>query len=442
VPVPWRRWQNDLMQPRRARRSTVALLLSLAVVVAACGSTANTVAPSVAASAATAQSTAAPSAAVSTGQSDQAVYATIERQVEALRELRPTSTVTPVLLDSQGVRDWLTKATAEQTDHAALANESRLFADLGLIAAGSSLEQMELDLEAGQVVGFYDPVSKGLYVLSQSGGVGPTEKLTFSHEYTHALQDQNFGLDKLATDTPDQGDRDLARTALPEGDATLLMTLWSAQNLSMLELLQIAGESLSGPGADQLANAPEILQQTLTFPYEQGLAFVQGIYNSGGWAAVDRLYSNPPDSTSQILHPDLYATGVKPVALSVPPVPASLGSGWKLTMQDTLGEFQLGIWLEGQKPTSAETAAAQLAASTWAGDRVGLYEGPNGAWAVVVETAWRTVDGRLAFQNAATPHTGQLAGPAVVCSAGNEAVVYVASNVTALEAFAPCRPPL
>lgn len=429
------------MPPSRVRRSTLALLVGLAIVVGSCGSASNTGAPS-ATNSAGAQHTTAPSTAGSAGQSDQAIYAKIERQVEALRELTPTSTVTPVLLDSQGVSEWLTKANAAQTDHAALANESRLFADLGLIPAGSSLEKMELDLEAGQVVGFYDPVSKGLYVLSQSGGVGPTQKLTFSHEYTHALQDQNFGLEKLATNTPDQSDRDLARTSLPEGDATLLMTLWMQQNLSMVELLQIAGESLSGPQAGQLANAPEILRQTLTFPYEQGLAFVQGAYNSGGWPAVDRLYSHPPDSTSQILHPDLYASGIKPVALTLPPGPASLGSGWKLTMQDTLGEFQLGIWLEGQKPTSVETATAQSATGTWAGDRVGLYEGPNGAWAVVLETAWRTVDGRSAFENAARTHAGELPGPAVVCSSGNEATVYVASNVTSLEAFAPCRPPL
>ncbi|MFI5259951.1 MAG: hypothetical protein ACHQ01_10145 [Candidatus Limnocylindrales bacterium] len=430
------------MQTRRTLRSGTALLLGLAVMAAACGSGIATALPSGGASAGATPSSATPSAAGSTGQSDQAVYATIERQVEALRELRPTSTVTPVLLDSQGLRDWLTKANAAQTDHVALANESRLFADLGLIPAGSSLEQMELDLEAGQVVGFYDPVSKGLYVLSQSGGVGPTQKLTFSHEYTHALQDQNFGLDKLATSTADEGDRDLARIALPEGDATLLMTMWMQQNLSMVELLQVAGESLSGPQSDQLAKAPEILRQTLTFPYDQGLAFVQGIYSTGGWAAVDKLYASPPDSTSQILHPELYAAGVKPVALTVPPAPASLGSGWKLTMQDTLGEFQLGVWLEGQNPTSAATTAAQSATSTWAGDRVGLYESPDGAWAVVLDTAWRTAGGEAAFVQAATPKTAGLPGPAVVCANGNDVGVYVASTVNALEAFAPCRPPL
>ncbi len=382
------------MQSNRRSPSRLALLLLLAVAVGACGSAsisaAPTAGPSAAPSVAPSSSGSIPSALGSSGQADQAVYAAIESQVEAIRELHAQKTVTPVLLDSQGVRDWLTKANAEQTNHQALADESRVFIHLGLLPAGSSLEQMELDLDAGQVVGFYDPVSKGLYVLSESGGVGPTEKLTFSHEYTHALQDQNFGLDKLATDTADQGDRDLARTALPEGDATLSMTMWSEKYMSILDLLQVAGDSLSGPQADQLAKAPAILRETLTFPYEQGLAFVQGVYESGGWSAVDKLYASPPDSTSQILHPELYADGVEPVSVTVPPVPTALGSGWKLTMQDTLGEFQLGIWLEGESPSSAEQSSAAAAVSAWAGDRVGLYEGPNDSWAVVLRTTWRT----------------------------------------------------
>ena len=434
------------MQSNRRSPSRLALLLLLAVAVGACGSAsisaAPTAGPSAAPSVAPSSSGSIPSALGSSGQADQAVYAAIESQVEAIRELHAQKTVTPVLLDSQGVRDWLTKANAEQTNHQALADESRVFIHLGLLPAGSSLEQMELDLDAGQVVGFYDPVSKGLYVLSESGGVGPTEKLTFSHEYTHALQDQNFGLDKLATDTADQGDRDLARTALPEGDATLSMTMWSEKYMSILDLLQVAGDSLSGPQADQLAKAPAILRETLTFPYEQGLAFVQGGYESGGWSAVDKLYASPPDSTSQILHPELYADGVEPVSVTVPPVPTALGSGWKLTMQDTLGEFQLGIWLEGESPSSAEQSSAAAAVSAWAGDRVGLYEGPNDSWAVVLRTTWRTSSGRVAFQSAATRKTGQLPGPAVVCADEFGATLDVASDVAALEAFATCRPPL
>jgi hypothetical protein len=422
------------------------ILLGLAIAVSACGSAVTTPGPSTGpgasiASAAPASplgSGAAPSTAGSPNGADQAVYLKIERQVEAIRGLQARQVVTPVLLDSNGVRDWLTRANAAQTNHAALADESRLLVHLGLLPAGSNLEQMELDLQAGQVIGFYDPVSKGLYVLSQSGGAGPLEKLTFSHEYTHALQDQNFGLDKLATDTADQGDRDLARIALPEGDATLLMMLWSEKYLSLAELMTIAG-SVGGPEADQLARAPAILRETLTYPYEDGLRFVQGIYNEGGWAAVDNLYANPPDSTSQILHPELYTSHVEPVAQTVPAVPAGLSGDWKLTMQDTLGELQLRIWLEGSSATAAQTNAAAEAVSSWAGDRIGLYEGPSGQWAIVLHTAWRSAAGRDAFNQAVEPTVAALGSQYRICGDSTHVDIAIASSEALVPEFIACN---
>ena len=417
------------------RPSRLLLVLLAAAVASACGSGA--------ASPSKSRTPASPPPSPTAGsnaQDQQAVYAAIEQQVEAIRQLQPKSTVTPVLLNSQGVRDWLTKANAAQTDHQALANESRLLIHMGLLPAGSSLEQMELDLESGQVIGFYDPTSKGLYVLSQSGGVGPTEKITFSHEYTHALQDQNFGLDKLARDTPDQGDRDLARTALPEGDATLEMTMWAQAYLSMGDLLAIAGASIAAPGADQLAKAPAILRDTLEFPYDVGLTFVQGIYSQGGWAAVDKVYANPPASTSQILHPELYTNGVQPVAVTVPAVPASLGSGWKQTMADTLGEFQLRIWLEGEAPTSDQTTAATTATANWGGDRVALYEGPNGAWAVVLHTEWRSEAGATAFTDAATQRLVALGSQFRVCGDPTHVNLVIASAESLVPQFIDCNP--
>ncbi len=417
------------MHKRRLRQPLrlAAVAIAVAVSVSACGTSTQTptLGPSPAAR---------PSA-----EPDQVTYARIESQVEAIRGLQRTSTVTPDLLDSAGVRDWLTKANTAQTNHVALANETKLFVHLGLLPAGSDLEQMELDLQAGQVVGFYDPLSKGLYILSDSGGVGPVQKITFSHEYTHALQDQVFGLDKLAIDTTDQGDRDLARTALVEGDATLAMTLWSTKNMSIPDLLAVVGDSSSAAQTDQLAKAPTILRESLLFPYMGGLAFVQSMYDKGGWAAVDQLYANPPDSTAQILHPDLYSKKVKPVAVSVPAVPTAL-SGWKLTMQDTLGELQLRIWLEGENPSTVVTTAAASTASAWAGDRAGLYEGPNGAWAVVLKTQWGTAAGATAFANA-VPAALKGLGPSKQCDDSTHLDIAISSSQAVLPALLPCLKP-
>jgi hypothetical protein len=448
------------MSSRAGFRTWAAVALAAILVAGGCGSPIGRPAPSTSFGPGGASASAVPSAVPSSAPSgpstgpsgattspagsatpsDAAVYAQIESEVESIRELPARSPVSPVLLNSADMADRWAVADAQQTDHQALADESRLFVHLGFLPRGSSLEQLELDLTSSQVIGFYDPTSKGLYVLSESGGVGPLEKITFSHEFTHALQDQNFGLDKLALDTPEQSDRDLARLALPEGDASLSMTMWSARYLSLPELLSVAGDSGAAAQQQQLDAAPPILRGTLEFPYFQGLTFVQGIHAQGGWAAVDRVYANPPASTSQILHPELYAQGVMPVKVGVPAVPSSL-SGWELTTQDTLGEYELGIWLAGADEQNAGTANA---VSQWGGDRVALYEGPNDQWAVVLATAWRSADGATAFDGAVHTLLGQMGGSFRVCpdstaagSAAGETVV-LASDGSLLSSFAPC----
>ena len=53
-----------------------------------------------------------------------------------------------------------------------------------------------------------------------------------------------------------------------------------------------------------------------------------------------------PESTEQILHADKYTAGEAPIAVTLPDDLATrLGSGWTVPLQDTFGEFQLGIWL-------------------------------------------------------------------------------------------------
>ena len=103
------------------RRSRLALLLGLAVATSACGSAISSAGQTPRASAAPVGSNSAPSAGGSPLSPDLAIYAAIEAQVETIRGLRATTPVRPVLLDSKGMSDWLTKANAEETDHQALA---------------------------------------------------------------------------------------------------------------------------------------------------------------------------------------------------------------------------------------------------------------------------------------------------------------------------------
>jgi hypothetical protein len=272
----------------------------------------------------------------------------------------------------------------------------------------ADIRALYLDLIGASAQGFYRPAAKTLFIVSRSGALNGNDKFTFSHEYDHALQDANFTIFQNPAALLDQTDRAMARAGLYEGDATLLMTQWAIANLDPAGVQDIIAVA-SDPGlAAVMARTPKIIVESLMFPYQSGLLFVQGKYAAGGWPDVDKVYASPPLSTEQVLHPEKYDAGEGPVAVTLPAsLAGDLGTGWKVALQDTFGEFQFGVWLReaGVEPTTAAAAAAG-----WGGDRLAVLDGPGGASAVVIKTAWDSPADAQAFETAASTALAKAGG--------------------------------
>src|SRR3990172_3642218 len=73
------------------------------------------------------------------------------------------------------------------------------------------------------------------------------------------------------------------------------------------------------------------------------------------------------------------------------------GAGGTGTLADTLGELTISVGLE----PAGGTKDAAAAAAGWGGDRVTMYEGPDGAWLIVWSTAWDTPADAAEFAAAA-----------------------------------------
>ncbi len=337
-----------------------------------------------------------------------AAYDLIERQVAGIRGLVATKAVPRRLINADELRKILTADFDQQTPPEVLAATDRLYKALGLIPADSDLRALTLDLLSGGVVGFYRNDEGALYVLSKEGKPGVNERFTFAHEYDHALQDQHFPVFRDQKGVFDQSDRLLARQAVYEGDATLLMTQWAAANLDQAELQELI-KSSSDPAAQALMNRmPAILREALVYPYTTGLSWVQREQSTAGWHGVDGVYTEMPQSTEQILHPEKYAAHESPVAVTLPADLATrLGTGWTIPLMDTFGELQTGIWL---REGGVDTAAATDAAAGWGGDRLAVLNGPDGAWGVAWKTAWDTTADAAAFETAATKALGKAGG--------------------------------
>ena len=432
------------VQPR-----AVSLGLAIVVLLAACGG--STPSPSVAAaspsaSPSTAAETPVPSTSASGGSSGEpspagspdpdveAAFDAIEAQVLAIRELDPPTDVTRRTI---GEAELTAKAAEDfDTDNPAeyVAASERLYKALGLMPEDDSLRDLFLELIGSQVAGFYRPDDKELYVVSRTGRVNGADKITFAHEYDHALQDANFDIFQDQERLRDRSDEALARAGLYEGDATLLMSLWALPNLTPEELQEVVGAGADPEANEILARTPRILVEGLLFPYNSGTLFIQPIQQAGGWAAVDALYEQPPVSTEQILHPEKFQSGEAPVDVTIPKDLATrMGEGWSVALEDTWGEFQTRVWLE---ELGVDKPAAQEAAAGWGGDRLALLEGPDGAWAVAVDTVWDSAAEAEAFAAAIEPGIGRLANPAQVAADGDEGVtVLIASDDDTLVAL-------
>ena len=126
-----------------------------------------------------------------------AIYDAIEDQVEELRGLTATTPVARGVFDTAGLCAYLRTAFREDNPESLVRGTETLYKELGLMPGDASLEDLYLELLTSQVAGLYDDDTKHMYVVTQTGEIGPLEKITYAHEYNHALQDQAFTLDDV-----------------------------------------------------------------------------------------------------------------------------------------------------------------------------------------------------------------------------------------------------
>jgi len=433
------------MTARRPRRRPQAVLAITAVVLSLALAACNSSNPSPSASPSPSPTTAAPSPADSAAPSEapaspseaptaaDPIYDEIEQEVAALRGLQPTGEVDRRTIDETELKAQIEQLYHEEAPPELIAANERFYKSLDLLPDDASLEDLTIEMLSGGVAGFYRDDQKTLYVVSRSGGIGGNEKITFAHEFDHALQDQHYPIFKDQEGVTNRSDWLLARQALYEGDASLLMTLWASQNMTPAEFQDLLEAGLNDPSQQMLERMPAILRETLLYPYTTGLGFVQGQYaGGGGWAGIDAMYDNVPETTEQILHPEKYEAREGPIAIELPDdLEERIGPGFERTLDDTFGEFQTGVWLRDAGAENATDAAAG-----WGGDRViVLDDGTN--WATLLATEWDSAADAEEFEASAGPVVDALADPAALLKGGGSDMarwVVVASSNDVLDA--------
>lgn len=271
------------------------------------------------------------------------------------------------------VRAFLERRFREDLPDEEIAGTQAAYRRLGLIPDTLDLRAFMLDLLTEQVVGYYDPETKVLYVVEEA----PPEQVSviISHELVHALQDQYMSLDSLQGLRGDN-DRQVAAHAVIEGQATLvqIQAMLGGDGGDIATALPGGWERVrdiireTSSAMPVFSTAPRIIQETLIFPYLTGAEFMRTFQQL---RPGDAPYADLPQSTEQVMHARAYFQQRDAPARITLPAP-SVG---RARYQNNLGEFETRLFLYEH---ARDQALSVRGAAGWDGDRYMVVQTPRG----------------------------------------------------------------
>lgn len=356
-----------------------------------------------------------------------ATIAEIEEQVIAIRGLDAADIGAPDLITRAELGDELARLFDEQYSAEDRERDNRTLRAFGLLEPDEDIVELQLRLLGDQVLGFYDTVEDRMVVVTDAG-LDPAAKLTYAHEYTHALQDAAFAPEHFTAEGLDDDDRQLAMTTLTEGDATVTMLAWAFEHLTEEELIEIATET----EVPDTTGIPSWMVNQLQFPYTAGQLWIgplAGNPQQPDFAAVDAVYDDPPVSTEQVIEPDRWEGREPPIPVEAADLAAMLGDEWEVVDESPVGQASIGIFLEH---FGIDREVALEAAEGWGGDRYAVASGPDDAFALAWRLAWDTPEDAAEFADAWGAAAGTLPFPTVVRSLGDTEVLVVHASTDGL----------
>lgn len=331
-----------------------------------------------------------------TDKSDQQMScALVEGALKIASRIRKLGVMKKVPCKIQGkdaVERYLREAITRDVPKEKIETEGKVFTVLGLIPRSFDYYNGLVKLYTEQLAGYYEP--DGQFYAMADWIPARYQMGIAVHELTHALQDQHFNLNNFTDETRLSNDELLARTAVVEGDAmgVMLDHERARHRIPLLEQLDsvdailaselVSASTVSGTGA------PSPLENMMMFPYLSGLRFVHTLLKRGGHASVDSAFLLPPESTEQVLHPELFFhrsenPGFERIEGEENPIENFRNE--QPRFRDVMGEFTISLILSQW----IGPARASQAASGWGGDRVRYFrKEESGEWLLHWQTRW------------------------------------------------------
>ena len=288
--------------------------------------------------------------------------------------------VKPHLTTRDEVEKYLLEKMKDDKDAKRMERSEIVLKKFGLIDADFHLQSFLVKLLDEQIAAYYDSKTKTVNLLDW---IAPeTQKPVLAHELTHALQDQHVTLDKWQSQTSDDlshtyaedrkhiatDEDDTAREAVLEGQAMAVFVDYSLApaHRSLRNSPGIIDNLLDTMADDGdspvLSRAPLLLQESLLFPYKDGLKFEASLVadSKNPAAAYGDVLDRPPASSYEIMNPHAYEDEAKVPLLNMPDIHPVIDPRYNPYDIGVMGELDVRILSElfGGKEVAAELTPA------------------------------------------------------------------------------------
>ena len=285
----------------------------------------------------------------------------ISRELASIADLQWKHPVPCDFISKNEVNQFLKKRVKEVASPEEIRAEELTLKKFGLVPADFDLAASTVDLLTEQAAAFYDYNRKRLYITETTAE--NNQEPVLAHELSHALADQNFNLARYIRQGRKNDDGSTARLSVMEGQATWMMSEYIARrggqtlkgNPGLAATMAGMGET-GGSQYPVFDNSPLYLRRTLVFPYTKGMTFQDAVLARYGQRGFAEVFTRPPLSTQQIIHPEDYFARLKPTDPELPD--PHLPRGYKPLVGGTLGELEHSILLEqyAGKPPARDIA--------------------------------------------------------------------------------------
>ena len=240
-----------------------------------------------------------------------------ERLVELVEEtqrLRGLSFSDPLSIEAITSQEMTRRLRAQVEDNPDVAQLNQtLFKLLGLVDSDSDWVRLLAEFHARPTPGFYDVLSRNLWLISTLEAPTPLEEVTLVGEIAKALVDQHLGIweRRYRLSRSGQSDSLTVLGAMAEADSTLIELLF-AEGMTPENKRQMVEEAWALSAGEPAL--PAFVQSSLQFSSGPALDYLQRLYQSGGWESVNNGHRRPPPVHRADPDVGIGSTGTRPPA--------------------------------------------------------------------------------------------------------------------------------